>query len=160
MGRSLQERLDAYVRPRGIIVTGRLGFGKDGSVWNTADATAIKVYGRIDAYERERDVYARLAQHGVSEVSGHAIPRVLNTAEDLHVIEMLIVQPPFVLDFATAKLDEPMEFPEEIMGEWAARKREEFGKNWPKVVWILRELERMEIYMLDVHPGNIKFSDE
>lgn len=46
------------------------------------------------------------------------------------------------------------------MEEWAARKREEFGRNWPKVVWILRELERMGIYMLDVHPGNIKFSDE
>lgn len=33
--------------------------------------------------------------------------------------------------------------------------REELGK----AVAILRALERMGIYMLDVHPGNIKFND-
>lgn len=138
-------------------MTGRLGFGKDGSVWGTADATAVKVFERHDTYERERDVYARLAEHGVDSLNGHAVPEILSTDDSLAVIEMLIVEPPFVLDFASAQLDTPIEFQEEIMAEWAAGKREEFGKDWGKVVGILRALERMGIYMLDVHPGNIKF---
>ena len=52
------------------------------------------------------------------------------------------------------------EFPDDIMEEWAARKREEFGKNWAAAVGILRALERLGIYMLDVHPGNIRFRDD
>jgi len=35
----------------------------------------------------------------------------------LLVIEMTMIQPPFLLDFAQAALDEPMDFPEGL-DEW------------------------------------------
>jgi len=81
--------------------------------------------------------------------------------EALLAVEMTIVQPPFVLDFASAYLDEAApEFPEDVMEEWLASKKEEFGSNWARAAGVLAALRRLGIHMTDVHPGNIKFGDD
>jgi hypothetical protein len=82
---------------------------------------------------------------------------MLRHDDSLGVIEMSIVKPPFVLDFASAQIDQPFDFPEDVMTERFAEKREQFGADWSKAVVVLRALEQMGIYMTDVHPGNIKF---
>lgn len=160
IGGSIHDRLTAFAAKRKLVVATRLGFGKDGTVWATAESTAVKVFERPETYLQERSVYERFATHQLDAVCGHHIPQVITSDDDLAVLEMTIVQPPFLLDFASAQLDHPQEFPEDIMQEWAASKREEFGRNWPKVVGILHALERLGIYMLDVHPGNIRFSNQ
>ena len=53
---------------------------------------------------RERAVYERLKQAGVTEVLGFNIPQFIRADDDLRVIEMSIVTRPFVLDFAGAYL--------------------------------------------------------
>ncbi len=40
-----------------------------------------------------------------------------------------------------------------------ADKREEFGDQWPRVVSIMRTLERMGIQLTDIHPANIALGD-
>jgi hypothetical protein len=114
---SIDVRLGTFCQTRGLAVVRRLGFGKDGTVWASSAATAIKVFSRSERYERERDVYARLAANGILQIAGHAVPIVLLTDDVLGVVEMTIVEPPFVLDFATAQLDTPFDFRPEIMAE-------------------------------------------
>jgi len=71
---------------------------------------------------------------------------------------MTLVQPPFLLDFASAYLDnDGPDFPSEVMDEWLARKSEEFGPNWGRVPGVLAALHRLGIVLTDIHPGNIDF---
>ena len=48
-------------------------------------------------------------------------------------IEMTIVMPPFVVDFASASLDVSIEFSEEIWADWERTKQEQFGLQWETV---------------------------
>jgi hypothetical protein len=77
----------------------------------------------------------------------------------LWVIEIEIVQRPFVLDFAGAYLDFAPDFSEEVMADWELEKREQFDTRWPEVRAILAELEEFGVFMLDVNPGNVSFGD-
>jgi len=67
-------------------------------------------------------------------------------------IEMTIVMPPFVVDFASASLDVSIEFSEEIWADWERTKQEQFGLQWETVQAILIELS----HMLDPSPSNIR----
>jgi len=73
-------------------------------------------------------------------------------------IEMTIVEPPFVPDFAGATPDAVPEFSEEILADWRASKEESFGQDWPRVSLVLDELARHGIHLLDVSPSNIRKS--
>jgi hypothetical protein len=118
---------------------------------------AVKAHKHAEAYVRERDVYQRLRQAGVSEVLGFRVPDLVRFDDELRVIEMNIVTPPFVLDFAGARLDIPPEFPDEVWDQWEAEKVEQFGPRWPEVRAVLAVLEDLDIYVLDVSPRNIMF---
>jgi hypothetical protein len=138
-----------------------LGFGVHGNVFTVegqtdAGPSAIKVHERERFYVRERDVYLRLAEEGVSSILNCRVPRMLRYDDGLWVIEMEIVTPPYLLDFAGAYLDEPPEFSDDVLAEWDAEKREQFGSQWPKVQAILRALEKHGVYLVDVNPGNVR----
>ena len=138
------------------------GFGVHGTVIEVCrqsglDRSAIKVVERSDACIRERDVYLRLYEHSVEDVCGHAVPQLLDYDDDLLVIQMTIVTPPFVLDFGGAWLDAPPDYPPEVLAEWEAEKREQFEDRWSDVVTILHAFRRFGIYISDVNPGNIQF---
>lgn len=157
---ALTARLQTFCKIFHVTPARRLGFGKDGTVWLTTTATALKVYERQYAFDQELAVYQRLADHGITNVHGHAVPQLTIADPVLGVIEMTTVEPPFLLDFASARLDEPVDFPEDVLEEWRQSKREEFGPDWPQVIAILRALERLGIYMTDVHAGNIRFRND
>ena len=141
-----------------------LGSGKDGIVLVAKRKAkparvAIKVLRWAELYQREKKVYERLSGSGITTVLGFSVPQRIGYDDDLHVIEMTIVERPFVLDFAGAYLDARPEFPKDVWDDWEADKREQFGERWPKVQAILDEFEAMGIYLLDVSPGNIGFGD-
>jgi hypothetical protein len=92
-----------------------LGHGTDGSVWRSDRKTAVKVLERERNYQTELECYRRFAAHGVSRIQGFSVPQLIRHDDALWVIEMRIVTPPFILDFAKAWLDEPPEFEE---GGW------------------------------------------
>src|SRR6266436_4248684 len=77
----------------------------------------------------------------------------------LWIIEMSLVSPPYVLDFAGAYLDWAPDFSEEVMADWRAEKQEQFEQHWPEVQAILAVLETYGVFMVDVNPGNISFGD-
>ena len=114
-------------------------------------------YARL--FQRERDVYLRLQEHGITEVDGFAVPKLIALSADINLIEMGIVSPPFVLDFAGAYLDRAPDYPPEVMQEWEEDKREQFGdERWETVRILMFAFQRMGIYLADVKPGNIMFA--
>lgn len=122
--------------------------------------SALKVHAEKTAYLRERDAYLRLHKHDVNRVQGLAVPRLLGMDDELFIIEMALVHPPFMLDFGGAYLDNPANHMSDpnIRANWIEEKQEQFGENWQKVIEILAEMEeRYAIYIADVNPGNIQF---
>lgn len=153
-------RLQQYAMKRGLVLLERLGQGYDGVVVSTSHATALKSFAFERLYRRELDVYRRLRDHRVDEVSGFTVPGLVDFDDSLWVLEMEIVSPPFVLDFAGAYLDRAPDYPPEVMEEWEADKREQFGdERWETVRIVMFAFQRMGIYLADVKPGNIMFVD-
>jgi hypothetical protein len=159
----LLRRLSEYCRRAGLQLGPQLGYGVHGTVFtaqnqSAPDQSAVKVHERERFYRRERDVYRRLADDGVESVLGFDVPRMLNCDDELWVIEMTIASPPFVLDFAGAYLDEPPDYPTEVLAEWEQEKREQFGDRWPTVQAVLRRLQGYGVFLADVTPNNIRFA--
>lgn len=154
----LQRRAEEYALLYELTISQQLGYGNQGTVSETIEKSAIKVYSRQSHYHRERDVYRRLLAKSVFDIRGCAVPQLLNYNDHLWVVEMSIVRPPFVLDFASAYLDVPPEYPAETVAERAALNAELFGPDWPEVELVIAAFERYGIYLVDVHPGNIRLS--
>jgi hypothetical protein len=164
----LLRRAEAFTRRYGLTVGNRLGAGVHGIVFATESqpengapeaVSAIKVHRHEPDYRRERDVYQRLKELGITSVRGFHVPQLLRHDDQLLVLELSIVTRPFVLDFAGAFLDRAPDFSEEVLADWRAEKKEQFGSRWAEVQAILRALEGMGVYMVDVNPGNIAFAE-
>ena len=135
-----------------------IGHGTDGSVWKTKGRkTAVKALGIQKNYTIELECYRRFKAHGVRKLGAFSVPELVGSDDRLLVIEMRIVTPPFVLDFAKAWLDRPMEFEEGGKEEWQSSCEEIFEENWPKVRSLLFSLQRYGIYYYDAKPANIMF---
>jgi hypothetical protein len=165
MGRAeLFDRIQAYANRNGLVVGKQLGFGVHGIVFDAQNQSkmglsAIKAHEREADYIRERDVYLRLQENAVTEIRGCNVPRLLNFDDSSLILEITVVSRPFVLDFGGAFLDQAPGFPDEVLAEWHAEKMEQFGKRWPEAQAILRFLEDLGIYVVDVNPNNISWLD-
>ena len=164
MNEILIPNANLYAARRQIEVGETLGSGKDGIVLVGKHKAhpakvAIKVLRWSEAYEREKRVYERLRQAGTAAVLGFSVPQWIDQDDDLRVLEMTIVERPFVLDFAGAHLDARPEFSAEVWADWEAEKREQFEGRWPMVEKILAAFEELGIYLLDVSPANLAFVD-
>ena len=162
MDEDIIERMDAYAVRRGLRRVGELGSGIHGSVFVVEDNAdlgfvAVKIHEGRKPYERECSVYERIMEAAILDIRGFRIPRLLASDDELLAIEMTIVKPPWVLDFAGAWLDFPPQFSEEVMAESTRRNEEQFGGDWPMAQIILGDLEDMAIHMLDPTPSNICF---
>ncbi len=155
----LAARANIYAASRCLAVDERLGSGVNGAVFSTFGRTALKVFKHEQFYRRELGCYKRLSEFGVKVVAGHDVPVLLGENDSLSVMEMTIVRPPYVLDFAAAYLDEAPSWPQEVLAEWRAERMQWFSpEEWKRVEQIIRELEiDYGIYLTDVHPGNIAF---
>jgi hypothetical protein len=164
MEQALIQNAQAYARQHQLHLAERLGFGVHGIIFvaggnSKVGKTAVKVHRSLEPYLRERAVYERLKQDGVSEIIGFNVPQLIGFDEELRVIEMSIVARPFVLDFAGAYLDQRPPFPEDKWSEWEVEKREQFEASWPEVKKVLEALAALDIHMVDVSPSNIAFLD-
>ncbi|HWL11182.1 MAG TPA: hypothetical protein VNQ76_22425 [Planctomicrobium sp.] len=139
----------------------QFGSGQDGVVVSTNLTSAIKVFRYKSLYENEKAVYLRLDEHQIRFIEGFKVPRLLDFHDELLAIEMEVVTPPFVVDFAGAYLDRRPPYSEEELEIWEEERRELFGdERWEHVQSILASFRRFGIYLNDVKPGNITFSDD
>lgn len=138
-----------------------LGGGIHGRVYFARGAGApgggaIKVFHQEEFFLRELGVYERLRDAGIREILGLAVPQLIRADGELWVLEMTVVERPYLLDFAGAYLDgSAPHFDEEVWETWEEDKREKFGERWPEVKRVLAALEDNGIQMLDVNPGNV-----
>lgn len=150
----LDERRTAYCESRRIQTLDLIGFGLDGFIWKTNRASVLKVFRYANLFERELAVYERLSKHRLKQLQGFTIPEPLDEDAERWVLELSLVAPPFVLDFAAASLDhEPAEM---TSPEWLAEKQRMFGADWPDVQRLLDGLRLYGIHFPDVHLGNIR----
>ena len=160
----LTQHARTYASQHQLTLVERLGFGIHGMVFvaennHKPGKSALKILRAPEPYFRERAVYERLRDAGISKILGFHVPQLFRADDQMHIIEMSIVTRPFVLDFAGAYLDTLPDFPDEIWNEWEAQKREQFENRWPMVQRILGALEEFDIHMVDVSPSNIAFLD-
>ena len=154
----LPEAVKAYLAARGQTAGLLLGEGKDGSAWKTSRNHAVKLHGVAEIYRRERDCYFRLGDIGIDEIAGLNVPEMVDHDNDLLIIEMTIVSPPFLLDFASAYLDDPPDWPEDVVAQWHEDLRGRFEGRYDEVLVILAELEgQAGVHLFDVHADNLKF---
>ena len=129
---------------------------------STDQATAVKFFEQLGPYERERDTYLLFLRLNVREILGHAVPTLIDFDDELRALEMTMVEPPYLLDFASAyPAHAAPEFEQEIMEEWLQSKREEFGPRWPQVERVLDTLRgEYGLVLLDINAANITFVDD
>ncbi len=152
-------RLSEYVSQKENLLVGQLGWGNEGLVYSTKLKTAIKAYLHDSLYENERNVYVRLLELNVRSVGRFKVPQLIDHSDTLKIVEMSIVSPPFILDFAGAYLDKKPPFDLEQWEEWEREKAEQFEERWDEIRSALSIFRRHGIYVNDVKPGNVEFGD-
>ena len=155
-----ERRAREFANEYEIDIVDALGSGTDGSVWKTSGATAIKVFDSWKIYCQERDCYDRLAHHKVREINEFNVPLRIIKDDDSMIIEISIVQPPYILDFGKCRLDHKSDFPPEVLNERRRENEDIWGDKWVEVQLLLWKLEHdYGIYYADPNRGNIRFTD-
>ena len=149
-----------YSVQQSISLEKTLGYGNDGKVWSTSRNSAIKALYRQAGYDREVAAYRRLEQLGITSLEGFSLPQLIGSDGNLLVIEMTIVFPPCILDFAKSYVDHAPDFSQEVLDDWQAETESLFGARWSVVLSILGWLRSYGIHYFDAKPTNIIFSDD
>jgi hypothetical protein len=85
------------------------------------------------------------------------VPQLLRWDDEWLALEITIVKPPFLLDFASGYLDIAPTFSDEVWEDWEIKNREQFGDDWLRAQRVLAGLESYGIHLLDPSPSNIRF---
>src|SRR5262245_14374129 len=123
MEETLIKNASTYAARYQLQLAERLGFGIHGIIFAAHDKraggqTAVKAHRETEPYQRERSIYQRLREIGVTRILGFNVPQLIRCDDTCRVLEMSVVTRPFVLDFAGAYLDHPPDFSETIWAEW------------------------------------------
>ncbi len=123
---------------------------------------AVKFFYDRTQFLRELEVYRVLLDLKVTHVLGHAVPELRRWDSQLQAIEINVVRPPFLLDFAAARrFEEVPDFEDYVWEEHHERMKDKFGPRWQDVMLVADAFERLTGYaLLDLHPGNIRFGNE
>lgn len=152
----------AYTSARHLRLGRVLGSGREGSVWEVTDkrgifSWAVKLHYETLPYARERDCYRRLRDLMIHQVGNLNVPQFIDSSDAWLAIEMTLVSRPFLLDFASVRLELDPDFTTEAMANWQEILREHFDDDFPEVERVLAILRIHGIHMTDVHPGNLCF---
>lgn len=137
---TIQQRIKSYCSRRKLEPERQLGAGLDGVVIATTRRTAVKGFLYERHYLNELAVYRRLQERHIRNVAGFAVPQFIGHHDELLVVEMEIVNPSFVVDFAGAYLDRRPPFSEEEWEVWEAEREELFGDDWSTVRTVLARI--------------------
>jgi hypothetical protein len=135
-------RAQEFANRRRLKLGDVVGYGADGVVIATSVHTVVKSLKYKELYAKELAVYRRLEKLGFDSVCGFNVPKLISNHDELLIIEIEFVTPPFIVDFASAGVDaDPLakfdaDQQRETIEEWTAL----FGSHWPKVRSLYRVL--------------------
>lgn len=152
---------EAYAARHQLRLIERLGFGIHGIVYlvegNSELGTAVlKAHFQEEPYLREKAVYERLGELNITEIRGFEVPCLLGSDNELLILRMTVVTPPYVLDFAGAYLYDAPKHSEEVWEDWRRQNEEQFGADWPMAQIILGDLQDLGIDIHDPSPTNLR----
>lgn len=159
------ERVAAYCKAREKRVHRQdsLGHGSDGAVWKTNEPSAVKAIYKRPTFATELECYRRLQAKNVRKIAIFNIPYLEGFDEDLMVIEISFVRPPFFLDFGKASLDDrrPEYRDRQFLANARHVWREDFKERWAEVESVISHLRaNYGILYLDPRHGNVNFGDD
>lgn len=153
--------VDDYLSPDRA--TQKVGGGVNGIVFFTSRGSAVKVLALRQSFEKELMAYQRLDLLGIRAVCGFTVPHLIGHCDKRLVIEMSLVQRPFLLDFASCCIDiKPQQaYTQEWVDQYIERIEILHDERASKVFEVYNTLARMSgIYHTDLRPTNIGFQDE
>jgi hypothetical protein len=157
----IQRRALLYADSKLLAMPSDLPFdgGDDGSVWFTDNKTVVKSFRNSVNYTHELICYQRLQSGGIGRrIREFNVPELVDYSDDLMVIEMTAVFPPYILDFGKAYLSDPR-FPDHVLEEWHERMQFWWDDRVREVRTALATLRRCGIWYFDAKPGNVTLLD-
>lgn len=155
-----REALNAYLAPDTVIK--KVGSGINGIVFFTSRGSAVKIFARRADFTKELYAYKILEERDVSEVCGFNVPHLVASSEENMIIEMSLVQRPFLLDFASCCIDiDPRDaHGEEWLDQYVERIEYQHEDRSEEVFRVYNALARKTgIYHTDLRPTNIGFAE-
>jgi hypothetical protein len=155
----LERRAKQYQSDQGIQLDFNepLGEGTDGIVLASSRHSAVKALQEQKNYLRELKAYQRLMEHGIGSIDGLTVPALIHHDPALLIIEIDIVEPPYLLDFGKAYIDEDCPYSQEELAEYYASLSGYFRRaDLPRVRKVCRILQGYGITYLDAKPQNIR----
>jgi hypothetical protein len=137
---ALLARVEQYCRRQNLSNPQLVGQGKDGSVWQVDRPSAVKIHAHYSSYAPEVQAYIRLTERGLEKIAGFTVPSLIDFDDELLAIEMTIVRPPYLLDFASARLDSPPDLIEDEGHTLADLVVERFGDRAPDIFHLQQQL--------------------
>jgi len=153
----------AYAASRNISIASEepLGAGQDGTVWLTSRETAIKALNRERNYLNERDSYRLLTERSIDRIGIFDVPKLVDTDDELWIVEMGVVSPPYFLDFGKAYVNRSPPYTSEQLAESLYESEQLFEPaDWPLVEAAVLDLKLSGIHYLDIKPANIRVRSE
>ena len=148
-----------YLSSRDAEVVASCGCGKEGIVFKSSRGTAVKVHSSLITFKKEYLAYRRLAETNTEVVLGFSVPRPINANAGLKVIEMGIVEPPFLLDFGSSAVDIEPDYTPEVWQEWWGKLQEDFEDRFHEAEAVFFYLKRhLSIWHLDLSTNNLQFA--
>lgn len=143
-------------------LTGLLGAGTNGNVYQTSRPSAIKIHAQPHTFRNELSAYRRLDLRNTDDLRGFAVPRLIAWSEPDLLIEMGIVQPPFLIDFGKCSLDGPPPgMPRELVEASIQRMMAKFEDRAHEAFLVYETLHRQYgIHHSDLSPANLRFADD
>ena len=116
--------------------------------------TILKVHRYKERFQKELATYRRLAERNITRLKGFQLPQMVDYDEELNILELSIVSPPYILDFVEIGLGKmPGNFD---LDRIEAQQSKQFGNDWQDVRRLLEALMQIGIYYDDVHNKNIR----
>ncbi len=153
---SILKARDEYCRRYSsqIDENGEFWWGLDAFLWQSTGDSILKVHRYEERFRQELAVYNRLTERGVERLKGFRFPQLLHYDEELQILELSFVSPPYILDFVEVGIGKmPGNFD---LDRIEAQQSKQFGKDWPDVRRLLEALMQIGIYYDDVHNKNIR----
>ncbi len=148
MDEELVEITTRYAERHNLCIRERLGFGVQvvfvAERKAKPERSAVKFHERFEPYDREKKIYERLAEAEITKIEGFNVPQLLGFDDEFLAIEMSIVKPPFLLDFAGGWLGRPPDLSQEQMTQWEEEKQEQFGRRWDAVKRVFRPWKHLK----------------
>jgi hypothetical protein len=134
-----------------------LGWGVSGIVFaSPLLKTAIKVHHRPESFQTELRAYEFLKRIRLTTLHGLTIPRLRGHDERRQLIEIDLVRPPYLLDFAGVRFEDP-QFSADTLADIHETIRLRFGNRASVAYAVYDSLRKLGMYYLDLRPGNLNF---